>query len=323
MAIAAKWLAAHYNSQASSCSTQRLRHLQRRRPDGGHQQRGRLDRRASQARNLCWIYDNNHITIEGKTDLAFDRRRRHPLHRPRLARDSRRRRQRSGGPRKRLQRLPRTKDRPTFIIVKTHRLRRTDARHAEAHGDPLGDEEIRMTKEAYGWPAMPSSSCRPKCRNTSMTRSESTARNSTANGSSYPRSTKEVSRAGDELTLIQENELPDRLGQGPPNLPSRRKGNGHADFGRQSPKRPGQEHSLAPGRLGRSRPVHEDFAHLRRSRRQPFRREPWRPQYAFRHSRTWHGRRRQRHDPLRARALSAPRSSSSATTAAHRSASPR
>ena len=44
--------------------------------------------------NLCWIYDNNHITIDGKTHLDLRRRRRRPLHGLRLERDPGRRRQR-------------------------------------------------------------------------------------------------------------------------------------------------------------------------------------------------------------------------------------
>ena len=44
--------------------------------------------------NLCWIYDNNHITIEGQHRPGLQRRRRHALHRLRLERHPRRRRQR-------------------------------------------------------------------------------------------------------------------------------------------------------------------------------------------------------------------------------------
>ena len=104
--------------------------------------------------NLCWVYDRNKITIEGNTDLAFtedvaarflahgwnvtrvgdandlevlDRAFRHVQghHRPADA-DRRREPHRLGAPHK----------------------QDTSA----AHGEPLGEEEVRLTKRAYGWP---------------------------------------------------------------------------------------------------------------------------------------------------------------------------
>src|SRR5213595_3424185 len=48
----------------------------------------------------------------------------------------------------------RTKGRPTFIILDSHigygSPHKQDT--AEAHGEPLGDDEVRATKRAYGWP---------------------------------------------------------------------------------------------------------------------------------------------------------------------------
>jgi transketolase len=47
-----------------------------------------------------------------------------------------------------------TKARPTFIILDSHidygSPHRQDT--SEAHGEPLGDDEVRLTKRAYGWP---------------------------------------------------------------------------------------------------------------------------------------------------------------------------
>ena len=111
----------------------------------GHQ---RLD-------NLCWIYDNNHITIDGHTEITYERRRRRPLHGLRLERDPGRRRQR---PRRcstrAFENFREEDERPTLIIVDSHigygSPHKQDT--AEAHGEPLGEEEVRETKRAYGWP---------------------------------------------------------------------------------------------------------------------------------------------------------------------------
>jgi transketolase len=104
--------------------------------------------------NLCWIYDNNHITIEGSTTLAFTEdvtarflgygwnvlrvgdandidRIQHALNVFRA-----------------------TRGRPTMIVLDSHigygSPNKQDT--AAAHGEPLGDDECRLTKRAYGWP---------------------------------------------------------------------------------------------------------------------------------------------------------------------------
>src|SRR5256712_10913070 len=47
-----------------------------------------------------------------------------------------------------------TKGRPTIIILDSHIGYGSPHKHdtAEAHGEPLGDEEVRLTKRSYGWP---------------------------------------------------------------------------------------------------------------------------------------------------------------------------
>ena len=105
--------------------------------------------------NLCWIYDNNHITIDGKTDARLRRRRLRPLHGLRLERHPGRRRQRPRADRAAPSRSSRRgADRPTLIIVDSHigwgSPHKQDT--AAAHGEPLGEEEVRETKRAYGWP---------------------------------------------------------------------------------------------------------------------------------------------------------------------------
>jgi transketolase len=104
--------------------------------------------------DLCWIYDNNHITIEGSTALAFseDVGTRFLGYNWNVLRV---------GDANDLEMLARafhtfqaTKDRPTLIIVDSHigygAPTKQDS-HA-AHGEPLGEEEIRRTKQGYGWP---------------------------------------------------------------------------------------------------------------------------------------------------------------------------
>jgi transketolase len=104
--------------------------------------------------NLCWIYDSNKITIEGHTDLAFseDVATRFMGYEWNVTRV---------GDANDLEMLERafrvfqeTRDRPTLIIVDSHIAWGAPNKQdtSAAHGEPLGEEEIRLTKRAYGWP---------------------------------------------------------------------------------------------------------------------------------------------------------------------------
>ncbi len=104
--------------------------------------------------NLCWIYDNNHITIEGNTRITFteDVAARFLAYgwnvlRVGDANDTERIEHALGVFRK-------TTGRPTFIVLDSHigygSPHKQDT--AAAHGEPLGDDEIRLVKRAYGWP---------------------------------------------------------------------------------------------------------------------------------------------------------------------------
>ncbi|MEX0676395.1 MAG: transketolase [Pirellulales bacterium] len=104
--------------------------------------------------NLCWIYDDNTITIEGHTELAYS--------------DEVATRFEGLGwntieladandldaLRKAYKVFAKTTDRPTLIIV--HSIIGYGAPHKQntehAHGSPLGDDEIRAAKAFYGWP---------------------------------------------------------------------------------------------------------------------------------------------------------------------------
>jgi transketolase len=104
--------------------------------------------------NLCWIYDNNHITIEGHTELTFsdDVATRFIGHGWNVTRV---------GDANDLQMLARafrtflsTRDRPTLIIVDSHIAYGAPNKQdtSAAHGEPLGEQEVRLTKHNYGWP---------------------------------------------------------------------------------------------------------------------------------------------------------------------------
>ncbi len=104
--------------------------------------------------DLCWIYDNNHITLDGKASLSFseDVAARFMGYHWNVLRV---------GDANDLQLIENafavfraTKDRPTLIILDSHigygSPHRVDT--SAAHGEPLGEEEVKLTKRAYGWP---------------------------------------------------------------------------------------------------------------------------------------------------------------------------
>jgi transketolase len=102
---------------------------------------------------LCLIYDDNHITIEGSTGLAFGedvglRYEAYGFHVQRLADGWT-----TDDLRAALDAAEAETERPSLIIVRTHIA--IGAPHAqdtpESHGAPLGEEEVRLTKQAYGW----------------------------------------------------------------------------------------------------------------------------------------------------------------------------
>ncbi len=155
MAIASKWLAANFNRPGfevfdfnvySICSD-------------GDLMEGIGGEAASLAghlklSNLCWIYDHNHITLDGPADWSFSedvatRFVGYGWNTTRVA---------DANDLEMLARafetFQKTTDRPTLIIVDSHigygspHKQDTNA----AHGEPLGEEEVRLTKKFYGWP---------------------------------------------------------------------------------------------------------------------------------------------------------------------------
>jgi transketolase len=104
--------------------------------------------------NLCWIYDNNHITIEGNTAITFteDVAGRFLAYGWNVMRvhDANDLEYIEGT----LETFRKTKGKPTLIVLDSHigygSPNKQDT--AAAHGEPLGEEEVRLCKRAYGWP---------------------------------------------------------------------------------------------------------------------------------------------------------------------------
>jgi transketolase len=155
IAIAAKWMAAHFNRPGfdlfdfavyAFCGDGDLMEGVSGEAGSvaGHQ---RLD-------NLCWIYDNNHITIDGRTSLTYsdDVAARFMGYGWNVTRVG------DANDRDLLTRayeqFDQEDERPTLIIVDSHigygSPHKVDT--AAVHGEPLGEEEVRETKRAYGWP---------------------------------------------------------------------------------------------------------------------------------------------------------------------------
>jgi transketolase len=155
MAIAARWQAAHFRRPGFELFDYDVYAL----CGDGCLMEGVSNEAASLAghqrlSNLCWIYDNNHISIDGRTDLTYDddvaaRFLGYGWNVTRV------------GDANDLEMVTRALDtfraepaRPTLVIVDSHIGYGSPHKHdtAEAHGEPLGEEEVRETKRAYGWP---------------------------------------------------------------------------------------------------------------------------------------------------------------------------
>ncbi len=155
MAMAQRWFAQRYNRPGHDLYDYRVYAV----CGDGDMMEGVSGEAASMAAhlklsNLVWIYDSNHITIEGATGLAFseDTAARFAAYGWNVlhvedANDT-------GAMLAALHAAEAVTDRPTFILV--HSIigygapKKQGTR--EAHGEPLGDEEIRAAKRFYGWP---------------------------------------------------------------------------------------------------------------------------------------------------------------------------
>jgi transketolase len=155
MAIAQKWLASRYNKTDFQIFDYNIYAV----CGDGCLMEGVASEAASLAAhlgldNLCWVWDNNHITIEGDTNITFteDVAARFLAYGWNVLRI---------GDANDIEHIEhalaifrKTKGRPTFIVLDSHigygSPNKQDT--PEAHGEPLGEDEVRLTKRGYGWP---------------------------------------------------------------------------------------------------------------------------------------------------------------------------
>jgi transketolase len=155
MALAQKWLAHRYNRPDFEIFNYRVYAV----CGDGCLMEGVASEAASLAGHLgldhlCWVYDNNHITIEGRTELTFteDVATRFLAYGWNIVRVS------DANDLEHIEdalsTFRKTEGRPTLIILDSHigygSAHKQDT--AAAHGEPLGDDEVKLVKRFYGWP---------------------------------------------------------------------------------------------------------------------------------------------------------------------------
>jgi len=155
MAIAAKWLASYFNRPEFEIFDFDVYAL----CGDGDMMEGISGEAASLAGhlkldNLCWIYDSNRISIEGSTSLALSENvgKRFEAYGWNVLSVHDANDQDSLD--RALKNFSRCNDRPTFVVVESHIAFGAPNKQdtAAAHGEPLGDAEIKLTKKGYGWP---------------------------------------------------------------------------------------------------------------------------------------------------------------------------
>jgi transketolase len=155
MAIAGKWLAASFNKPGFEIFNFRVYAI----CGDGDLMEGVAGEAASlaghlQLNNLCWIYDNNRVTLDGPASWSFseDMMTRfvgYGWHVTRVS-DANDLMMLSRG----YHDFLKTTDKPTLLVVDSHigygSPHKQDS--YEAHGEPLGEEEVKLAKRSYGWP---------------------------------------------------------------------------------------------------------------------------------------------------------------------------
>ena len=154
MAIAERALAAHFNRDGFTLFDHDVYVF----ASDGDMMEGVAQEAASLAAhlklsNLCWVYDSNHITIEGSTDLAFteDVGERFEGYGWQVIHVDDANDTAAFG--RAIEAFKVTGDKPTFIIVHSVIGYGSPIQGTQkAHSDAMGEDVIRATKKAYGWP---------------------------------------------------------------------------------------------------------------------------------------------------------------------------
>src|SRR5215469_4786866 len=234
MAIAERWLEKHFNRDGNSLFGYRVYAI----CSDGDLMEGISHEAASIAghlrlSNLLWIYDNNHITIEGNTKLAYSddvaaRFMAYGWHVQRIsdANDL-------PSLEQAITRADAELTSPSLIIVDTHIAWGSPNKQdtAAAHGEPLGEEEIRLTKEAYGWPQEPKFLVPDEVRqhmNEAVARGEQFESEWLRQAEKYSRAFPELYR---EFELMQRRELPPGWDRAIPTFPADAKGSATRESG--------------------------------------------------------------------------------------------
>ncbi|MGA7379953.1 MAG: transketolase, partial [Terriglobales bacterium] len=155
MAIASKWLAARYNRPGFDLFTYNTYAM----CGDGDMMEGVGCEAASLAghlklSNLCWIYDNNRVTLDGPADWSFteDVGARFSAYGWNVTHVA------DANDLNQLEKaynyFLEANDRPTLIVVNSHIGYGSPGKQdtSEAHGEPLGEKEARLAKKNYGWP---------------------------------------------------------------------------------------------------------------------------------------------------------------------------
>lgn len=227
MAIAQRWQAAHFNRPGHEIVDYRVFSI----CGDGDLMEGVSQEAASLAghlalSNLLWIYDNNRITIEGNTALAFSDdvaarfmsyhwnvQRVGDANDLELLEDA-------------IKNALGASSRPSLIILDSHIAwgAPTKADTSAAHGEPLGEEEIRLTKKRYGWPVdaqflVPEDVS--KHAQSAIQRGEKAEKDWNARFAAYKAAFPELAAEWEQL---QHGELPKGWDGGIPNFPADPKG---------------------------------------------------------------------------------------------------
>jgi len=177
--------------------------------------------------NLCWIYDNNRVTLDGPAEWSFneDVMTRFVGYGWNVTRVS------DANDLTMLGRaydvFQKTKDRPTLIVVDSHigygSPHKQDS--YEAHGEPLGEAEIKLVKQNYGWPEEPKflvpEGVYDQFKNGVGKRGADARAAWTAKYAEYA---KQFPQLADQLNRMQSGQLPDAWDKDLPNFPADPKG---------------------------------------------------------------------------------------------------